>query len=528
MADNELADRLFVPWERLGWEFVPPAAPAPSPDADREPVWVEPPEPELKARKQPGPGQKPVPAQLLGCLPLVTILLVIGGIVSDGTAVLGPVIAVVVLLVVLAALAGIIPALRRRAALDRFREDRDAAYAAYLANLASWRERVAAHDEQERQRHAAATRWFPLTSWSRAERIDVFGGTGDGWASLLVTLGCSQLRCGADILVLDLTEQQVAGALAEFAARQGHPVRHWELPTDWSRWHPLAGLLPDELSELLVDAVHTLRQPAGTADVRALDAELLAAVIDRLGEPLTFRRITAGLQVVRRVYDHDANGVLDDDDVARLTGAIDAFGHTERVHLELQFLTSVLDLLAGVEHDQGATAGTDGLWHRGVTVVSTAGGHRRRKDVLDRVVLHRVVRALRERRGRQQIVAVAGADGLGRESLEELTREADRAGVRLVLMVERLRGELHELLGGRDSATLLMRLGNAREATTAAEFIGRGHRFVLNQLTEQIGATFTEGVAASYSFAEGESETESRGMSNSRAITSRWICDVPS
>src|SRR6184192_2630751 len=96
MANNELADRLFVPWERLGWEFVPPAPPAPSPDADREPVWVEPPEPDPKAEK-PSPERKPKPVQFLGCLPLVTILLLIGGIAYDATAVLTTVIVVVVL-----------------------------------------------------------------------------------------------------------------------------------------------------------------------------------------------------------------------------------------------------------------------------------------------------------------------------------------------------------------------------------------------------------------------------------------------
>ncbi|WP_431874736.1 hypothetical protein [Amycolatopsis sacchari] len=509
MADREFADRLFVPWERLGWEYVEPRPPARSPEADREPTWVEPPQPLPRAT----PARRST--RLLGCLPLTTLLFLGAGLVYGQTVEVVAAIALAVLVLAVVVLRKAVPALRERAKLARFRQARDAAYDSYLRALDLWRKSIDAHDEAERLRYEAATRWYPLTSWSHADRIDVFGGTGDGWASLLVTLGCSRLATGANILVLDFTEQQVAGALAEFAARRGHEVRQWGLPADWPQWPPLAGLPPDELSELLADAVHTLRRSASTVDGRALSAELLGAVIGRLDGRPTCRRISAGLRVLRRVY--DADGVLDDSEVARLTGAIDAFGHTERVQLELQFLTSVLDLLAAVEPEPGAPADEAGLWGPGVTVVTTAGGHRRRKDVLDRVVLHRVVRALRDHRGESRTLVVAGAEDFGRESLDELAHEAARAGVRLVLLVARLREELHDLLGGHDSATLLMRLGNAREAAAAAEFVGRGHRFVLNQLTEQVGETFTEGVGGSFSFSEGDSEAETQSASTSAA-----------
>src|SRR5439155_16306299 len=91
-----------------------------------------------------------------------------------GAAVLRVAIVVGVVLVALIVLVSVIPMLRRRAALARFRQDRDAAHAAYLANLDRWHDRIAAHDEAERRRIEAATRWFPLTSWSQPERIDMF------------------------------------------------------------------------------------------------------------------------------------------------------------------------------------------------------------------------------------------------------------------------------------------------------------------------------------------------------------------
>jgi hypothetical protein len=38
-----------------------------------------------------------------------------------------------------------------------------------------------------------------------------------------------------------------------------------------------------------------------------------------------------------------------------------------------------------------------------------------------------------------------------------------------------------------------MKMYNHRDATIAAEFIGKEHKFVLNQLTRQVGSTFTDG-----------------------------------
>lgn len=529
----ELADRMFVPWERLGWEYLEPAPPAPSPEADPMPVWTEPTPPETKpkpvrAAQQPKPGDA---AANLVSAPFARSALVLAGsalvliIVLNG---FGPIKIGLGVLAAIGVLGAIMTPIHKRAVLARFRRERDAAYAAYERELAGWRERVARHDEAERRRYAEALRWYPLTPWSGPERIDVFGGTGDGWASLLATLGCSLLRRGASLLLVDFTEQRVGDGLAEFATHQGHPVHQLTLPSDWSRWHPLAGLSGDEIAELLADTVHSMRESTGTAGgvhARALDADLLTAVVTRLDQPWTFARISGGIRVLRRLHDHASAEILTTDEVERLTSAIDTVGRSDRVAQELQFLTSVVELLAAEEPDPRTPSADDdqdapheGFIDGGLTILRTTGTRRRRKDVLDRVVFHRVLRALRDRTGRsgQDVVVVAGADHLGRNSLEELARQAERCGVRLVLMLERLRGEAHELLGGRYSATVLMRLGNAREATTAAEFVGRGHTFVLSQLTRQLGATFTEGIASAYGVSEGFSEGNSVSLSDGR------------
>ena len=493
------------------------------------PVWVEPTPPNqqprpMRAAAAPNPAGaalRVIAAPLIGCFLMIGVFFLFGVAAAFGFRLISVGIDVVIALAILGALA---PRLRKRVALARFRRQRDAAYLAHQAELAAWQERVARHNEAERRRRAAALRWYPVTPWSAPERIDVFGGTPDGWASLLATLGCSLLHGQASIVVLDFTEQRVGDGLAEFAARHGYPVRQATLPDEWSTWRPLAGLSVNEAAELLADVVHGMRASTGTAgsvDGRALDAELCAAVLAGLDRPWTFRRITAGIRVLRRLHDHHGTGVLTTAEVGQLTSAIDTVGHTDRVAQELQFLGSVLDLLAAEEPDLPGPDEDDRhelLAGSGLAILRTTGTHRRGKDVLDRVVLHRVIRGLHDhtRLADRQILVVAGADQLGREGLEELTRQAERTGVRLVLMLERLRSDVQDLLGGRYSATVLMRLGNAREATAAAEIIGRDHTFVLSQLTRQVGATFTEGTASTHGMSDGVSDSRSASVSDGR------------
>ena len=141
--------------------------------------------------------------------------------------------------------------------------------------------------------------------------------------------------------------------------------------------------------------------------------------------------------------------------------------------------------------------GYDSPWNlRGLTIVATFDNNRRRKEFTDHVLAQELVRALSNREP-QGVVVVAGADHLGLQTLEAITKYARRADVRLVLLIEHLRGELQQLMGGTDSATFLMCLRNHQEATTAADYIGRGFRFTLSQITEQVGRTLVTGGAES-------------------------------
>lgn len=479
-----LSDRLFVPAERWGWEYVDPGPLVPGPDAAGEPVWQEPPAPpevaRLQARdeevraKQRAAFRRASPG--LGCMVTLVGVSVVLAIVS-GSGVTSPtngeVTALVVVLIVLAAVLAIrlgLPRYRLRMAVERAQRGRDARYAEYLRARALWQARIAEHDAAERARHATAPLWYPLALWSGARRVDVFGGTWDGWACLLATAGSALLAAGHRIVLVDFTEQDVGGGLAGYATAQRYPVTHVEAPRQWSS---TASLSADELAVLLSDAVYSARIGV---DARALHGELLTTVLDRLDRPWTLARIVAALTVLR----HNRSD-------------------------EAQFLASTLEPLARLESADDEPP--DPWTTPGLTVISTVDPQHRRKDLVDRIVFHRVVHDVRA--DGATVLVVAGADHIGHEGLERLARQARRTGVRLVLMLERLRGASSELLGGHDGATLLMRLGNATEAAAAAEFIGRGHRFVLNQLTEQVGRTFTDGVATSIGAQDGYSESES-------------------
>jgi hypothetical protein len=113
--------------------------------------------------------------------------------------------------------------------------------------------------------------------------------------------------------------------------------------------------------------------------------------------------------------------------------------------------------------------------------------------------------------GGQSILFVVGADALRRRHLERLDQLATQRGIRLAYMFRHVRDEATDLLGG-GGAAFFMRVGNAKEASTVAEFIGREHKFVLHQLTRSSGesVTHTVGDNTSETLTDQSSETFSK------------------
>ena len=522
---SELAQRLFVPAERYGWEYREPVGITPSPLLPKKPQWREPLQPDWTwhdaNRRR---GRRALGLCLAGTVTGASALAF-----TPWGAWLAPVVAVAGLTAGVVAV--VLPERKRKKNLGAYTRHREALLAAHKRAMAAWNAEVARHDRSERERVDSAPRWYPLRLREGWSRVDVFGGTPDGWASLLATLGPSILESRNDVLVVDFSENGVADDLAQFARLRDVPVSQVRLPAGSSRADVLSGLSAEDVGELIANATHS-RGDRDEEELRALDADLLEAVAERLEKPYSFARLEAGVRVLRRVYDVSRETALSAQEVRELTFDVDTAAATEKARERLQFLNGQLKRLVR-SHEDGSDAVRDGgpavdhdgrVWNSGgLTVVATHSAYERRKGLYDRIVFHRVLRDLRTRHraSSQAVIVVAGADHLGLESLEALSHQAKRAGVRLVLLMEHLRDELQHLLGGSDSVSIVMRLGNHTEATAAADFIGKGHKFVLSQVTEQVGKTFTEGTGRSDGVSD--SSTRSTSMTRGRSDSSSGL-----
>ncbi|WNV86127.1 hypothetical protein [Umezawaea sp. Da 62-37] len=466
--DRRLADALFVPVERWGWEPVSQDV-RPHPDADTPPEWFEPPE-------VLGTGIRTVSGFLAkGVLGLAALAL---GFLYVNNAYPYVLIGFGLFFLVLLGFVGLLAwspvwwtRLRRRVARDRF----DAARRA-------WEDRLTAHDEDERRRVEAAGSWRTLAVGS-PRRVFVFGGTPrDCWAGLVTTVGSSYLGRGGVVAIADFTEEGVAAELAHLAGQHGTPV------LDAARHNLLGGLSVEETAELLANAVSELDRSADPLEQRVLHLRLLTVVLEALDGPTTFDRVAAGL----RVLAGEPGRPLSAEESARLTAAVAVVGAGEQARTRLARLAGLLDLMSPADApDAEATAV---LWRdTGLSVLATGDGNSDRKELLDGVVFHRLLRDLRHRR--PDLLVVAGVEAFGARSLRAATRQAQRSGMTLVLLSRRLDEASESLLGDSSDATIIMRPGTAADAVRAADFIGREHRFVRDRLTDEVGRTITRGVA---------------------------------
>lgn len=501
---TEMWERLFQPTERWGWEFVKPVPAAVSPEAGTPPVAEQvyaPHDFQLRERRS-----KRAWLGLLGYVVLAFVVSVMAAgmaqavskQIPDAVNVTG---SIVLGIGILLAIWNFIRTRRRFGVMKRDYTTRyNAAVEYYTQAYTSWQQRVDEHNRREADRVAAAMRWYPVQLTSRPARIDVFGGTEDGWASLLVTVGSTQLAAGSSVFLLDFTDLAVGDNLAVAAAGKGYDVAVQELPRDLAELGIIADLDATELAEVIAETMHTMNRTQFGADLRGLHIDLLTAVGERLGGPPTFAKLVAGLQVFRRVYDAGSDDTLSPDEVRKLNSYVDTVGSTDQTQNELQALEGELRGLARAERasEKQTTAGFRALWPvRGYSVVATRSKTGRHRRLVEHIVFHRTLQELhtRESTGRETLI-VAGADQIGLESLEAMARQARRAGVRLIFLVQHLRDDMQKLLGAAGTVTLLMQLGNGDEAANAAEFIGRGHKFELSQLTLQVGRTLTHGTSS--------------------------------
>jgi hypothetical protein len=112
--------------------------------------------------------------------------------------------------------------------------------------------------------------------------------------------------------------------------------------------------------------------------------------------------------------------------------------------------------------------------------------------------------------GADDVLVIAGADRLYQRTLDRLLALAETHRLRVVLMFTRLRDHALGALGASDTC-VFMRLSDYREATHAAEQVGRDHKFVLSQTTTTRGTAYDQGTNRSSSQEQGRSTSSTFG-----------------
>lgn len=510
----ELAPLLFAPPARWGWQAVAPVpveVVAPPPLQSR-PVWVEPPRPDTTAQR--ALRSKAVSRvvwrlafTVVAVFAFTTYQLVIeqqvgqyGSSADQVYRVVLIVLAALLALSVLRAIGGVRLASRNIRNFEQpYLTLRAAEQDRHGQALRQWEETQRRHAANSAAAARAAAesakgpQWLPVYPASEPTRVDVFGGDPrrHGWASLLVTFGASLLAAGHRITVLDLTGQEVGDNLVKVARAVGRPTTTVRLAADAPPdVHLLNDLDARDIAECLGHAL-TGRPDGDRREERALAIELLRRVLGSLDGEVTFARLAAGMRVLRQ---GTGDGELSDDEVNQLAAHIGDVDQTEWTTRQLRFLASQLDLL----HELAPAGHGDPLWtNAAVNLIATEGGRGDRKELIDRVLVRLARHVMDSKRWGGGFLVVAGADHLGAAELNVLSQHARNAKVRMVLMIDQPQGDL-EKSAGTGGAVCFMKMYNHRDANIAAEFIGKEHKFVLNQLTRQVGSTFTDGGGDSF------------------------------
>jgi hypothetical protein len=359
---------------------------------------------------------------------------------------------------------------------------------------AGWLASLQEHREQADQQAATARRWFGIQPSTAHQHVDLFGGTAEGWRAYLLTAGSAVLGCGGRLHVVDLSDDDVSQPLREAARRAGYSCSLVELPAAAGRLDALAGLTPDTVADLLVTTVHG--QDREIDHERQLtDARILTDICRILAAPLSIARISAALRVVQRRPDPAAE-CLSEVECDRL---LDTFGETFRRTAESRIaaLEAMLHRVSSVGADIGTGEAAPEPDARLQVVAVRRGALGAADALLSHLVAQLLIHRLAAVDQGSRTLVLAGVDILKVPQVERLDQVARRYGIRLVCLYRHLRDDAEKLLGGGDMV-VFMRLGNAQEASNAAEFIGREYKFVIHQTS----LSDTSGTSSTQNFSE--------------------------
>ncbi|MFI0484653.1 hypothetical protein [Actinomadura sp. 9N215] len=375
----------------------------------------------------------------------------------------------------------------------------------YQDQARQWQARKQAHESAERARLDGLPEWGAAPR--PAHRLDVFGGTLWAWEALLTTYGTSTLAV-QPLLVLDLSREVVSRELVELSRETRMGVDAQLLPSRQASSSLLTDLSTQDLVDAIVESMHGGAPDAARAE-RSMDDRILTKVCDALGDDVTLGRIAAALRAL--MGEPDDGDALTRDERRRIASELFTVEYRRQAHANLSRIESYVHPLENLGTQPGA-AGAGYL----TCIALDSQARNVRSELLTDLIVQWVTHRVTASRESTPALVVAGADELARRHLERLSDACERRGVPLTLLFRRLRETSAELIGG--GAVAFMRLGNHEDAARAADFIGRDHRFVLSQITKNIGGNESHTSTGT----EGETDTETLSTSRTTGTSSNW------
>ena len=418
--------------------------------------------------------------------------------------------------------------LNRRRAATRLRAETERQASLHATELAEYEQGKARWAESEAERIATAPRWLQVAAHDDVSRLDVFGGTGPGRQNMVTGLGWELLEQRA-VIVLDLTQDRVAGGLLTAAARAGISFQDYELPADLGETPLLAGLRGEQIASLIVEVVHA-DDAGATAAGRATDLMILRKIVGVLGADVSMRRLHAALtellgNATASAGPAPASDSLTGDERASL-GALFGDGFRQQVTGNLVRLAAVVEPLTALAAGAGPDSGPGARQPARLTCLSLAEGPRDvTADLTAALIVQWVTRAVAaaDDSGIRPAVILAGADEQSTRHLGRLTAVCERYDIPLVRTFSRLTEESARHLDTRHTA--FMRLATRPEALRAAEHIGLERRFVAGRFSHRQSVsrsrtrTTSDSVTHTTGRTEGEATTHTTGTTTGQSYS---------
>ncbi|WUI01973.1 hypothetical protein OHR68_09225 [Spirillospora sp. NBC_00431] len=502
-------ERLFTPEPRLGWVF-------------RDRWWFLRPFPEVPPHQRTLPdylARRVTQTERLALrhrtrtLPLGlgvgALLAVLAAIVAAVSTLPSAVPLVFLLLAAIVAAPGVVltawAVRQRRSARDAYELARRQNATGYEDEARQWQARRQAHESAERARLDGLPEWGAAPR--PAHRLDVFGGTLWAWEALLTTYGTSTLAV-QPLLVLDLSREVVCRELIELAQAAGTEVDAQLLPSRQPSSSLLTDMSPQDLVDAIVESMHGGTPETARAE-RSMDDRILTKVCDALGGDLTLGRIAAALRAL--MGEPDDGDALTPEERRHIASELFTVEYRRQAHANLSRIESYVHPLENLGTEP-VRAGAGYL----TCIALDSQARNVRSELLTDLIVQWVTHRITASDDSTPALVVAGADELARRHLERLSDACERRGVPLTLLFRRLRETSAEMIGG--GAVGFMRLGNHEDAARAADFIGRDHRFVLSQITKNIGGNESHTSTRT----EGEADSETLSTSRTTGTSSNW------